>query len=381
MIKIFASILFLSLFISGCFSDEQKQAIKENRIELGDIKINYYSDKSVTSLEVPPDLTSPSYDNSFRLSEYVKDISPNTVNLTNKESLEIGTVLSNQLSSDIELKKSGVRRWLVVNQSPEIVWNLSKQFFKEQGFVIKKSKKEIGIMVTDYLENKKPKIPGKTMGFFRSMIAEQIENVNYTLPVVDRYHLRIEPLESGSKTELHLAISSMAEVISGTGDNQTTYWQKQERNIPLENEMLLSLMSYLGGDSAEARAKIISSKDENKLLVDVSDGLNGYAKLVFNVSFIDAWDNLAWAILESDIEIEDKDLKEKTFYLALTPDQGFMSKLLGDRAARKTYQIQLKEISDSRTEVFFNDVSEENEVETKKYSYEFFNQIKKLLLN
>ena len=59
----------ITLLLSGCFSEEQKQTIKNNRIELGDIKINYYSDKSVTSLEIPPDLTSPSYENSFRISE------------------------------------------------------------------------------------------------------------------------------------------------------------------------------------------------------------------------------------------------------------------------------------------------------------------------
>ena len=56
MIRIYSSILLISLFISGCFSEEVKQTIKENRVQLGDVKINYYSDKSVTSLEVPPDL-------------------------------------------------------------------------------------------------------------------------------------------------------------------------------------------------------------------------------------------------------------------------------------------------------------------------------------
>jgi len=59
MIRIYSSILLISLFISGCFSEEVKQTIKENRVQLGDVKINYYSDKSVTSLEVPPDLTAP----------------------------------------------------------------------------------------------------------------------------------------------------------------------------------------------------------------------------------------------------------------------------------------------------------------------------------
>ena len=85
MIRIITSFIFIVFFLNGCLSDDQKQTIKENRIELGDIKINYYSDKSVTSLEVPPDLTSPSYENSFRISEFASGVDSKTVNLTNKE--------------------------------------------------------------------------------------------------------------------------------------------------------------------------------------------------------------------------------------------------------------------------------------------------------
>jgi len=142
MIRIITSFIFIVFFLNGCLSDDQKQTIKENRIELGDIKINYYSDKSVTSLEVPPDLTSPSYENSFRISEFADGIDPNIVNLTDDESKTPRTQIILAVPADIEVKKSGTRRWLVINKKPEIVWDLSRQFLKEQGFVIKKSNKK-----------------------------------------------------------------------------------------------------------------------------------------------------------------------------------------------------------------------------------------------
>jgi len=83
MIKITLFVTPFIFFLSGCFStDSNDKTIKQDRIELGNIKINYYSDKSVSSLEVPPDLTSPDYQNSFRLSELVTDIKNNTVNLS-----------------------------------------------------------------------------------------------------------------------------------------------------------------------------------------------------------------------------------------------------------------------------------------------------------
>jgi len=377
MIRVYLPIFLLSLFISGCFSEEQKQTIKENRIELGDIKINYYSDKSVTSLEVPPDLTQPSYENSFRLSELVTDVESNTINLTNKE-IEKKEEKVFVTPADIKVKKSGNRRWLIVNKKPQVVWDLSRQFLKENGFVIKKSNKKTGIMETDFLENK-PKIPSKSLGVIRSFL-EEIDNVSYTLPIVDSYKVRIEPLDSGNKSEVHLSIFSMAEVISGTGKDETTFWQASEKNYALETEMLYSLMLYLGGDSANARERIVNAQEEGKITVSLDDGLNGYAKLQFRLNMIDAWDNISWALSDLNVILEDKDIKEKTFYIrvARTSDKGIMSKIFGEDAIFNTYQLQLKEISPMLTEVYFNDVSEINETETKQFSYEFLGKIQKL---
>ena len=378
MIKNYLPILLLSIFIGGCFSNDQKQTIKENRVQLGEIKINYYADKSVTSLEIPPDLTSPTFENSFRISEFANDINPNTVNLTNKEN-EDKTQKIIAAPADIEVKKSGNRRWLIVDKNPEIIWNLSKQFFKDNGFVIKKSNKKIGIMETDFLENK-PKIPAKSLGLIRSFLEAQIENVSYTLPIVDSYKIRIEPLDDGKKSEVHLSLFSMAEVISGSGKDETTYWQASEKNIALENEMLYSLMLYLGGDTALAREKIVNAKDEGKISVALLDGLNKYAKLQFKLNLIDTWDNISWALSELNIVVEDKDLKEKTFYIqaARTADKGVFSKLFGEDAIFQSYQIQLKEVGLNKTEVIFNDISEKNESDTKDFSYDFFGQIQKL---
>jgi len=379
MIRIITSFIFIVFFLNGCLSDDQKQTIKENRIELGDIKINYYSDKSVTSLEVPPDLTSPSYENSFRISEFADGIDPNIVNLTDDESKTPRTPIILAVPADIEVKKSGTRRWLVINKKPEIVWDLSRQFLKEQGFVIKKSNKKIGIMETDFLENK-PEIPAKSMGFIRAALQSQIDNVSYTLPSVDSYKVRIEPIDSGNKSEVHLSVSSMAEVITGSGKDETTLWQSQERNVPLENEMLYQLMIYLGGNSADAREKIVNAKEEGKIAVSLADGLNGFAKLQFSLNLIDTWDNMAWALSDLNVNLEDKDIKEKTFYIqvARTADKGIFSRMFGEDAIFKSYQLQLKEISQNLTEVYFNDVSEAYEKETKEFSYDFLGKIQKL---
>jgi len=367
MIRILSLMTFVFL-LNGCLTQQQKEIINENRIENKQISINYYSDKSVTSLEVPPDLTSPEYINAFRVREFAKDVSLNTVNLTNTDLLSDVKKKVFDIPADIQIKTSGTRKWLEVDKNSEVLWNLSMQFLKDNGFVIDKSNKKIGIMETNYLENK-PVIPASSMGWVRSMLASQIGNVTYTLPSVDSYKIRIESLNE-TKSEVHLSLSSMAEVITGYGKAETTLWQYKERDVALETEMLYKLMLYFGSESAEAREKIINAQKKSQLVIKKDLDINGYTKLIFNFGIEDTWDNVNWALSNMNVDIEDKDIKEKSFYIniARTSDKGLFTNLFGDEAVKKVFRLSLKLKSSQETELIFYDVSEKNEEETKEFS-------------
>jgi len=374
-INFFTLALFFT-FLGGCFED-QIEIIKENRMDVKQVKINYYGDKSVNSLEVPPDLTSPDYENSFRIREFVEDIDVNVVNLSNTNEIIEKNQKVLAVPTDITIKRSGTRKWLIVEKDTEAVWSLSKQFLRDYGFVINKINKETGVMETNYLENK-PKIPSSTMGWFRSALESKIDNVSYTLPSVDSYKIRIEPIEGGKKTEVHLSLNSMAEVITGSGKDETTLWQYKERDVNLESEMLYNLMIYLGSDAANAREKIIEAQTESKLIIKNETDINGYAKLVFNFGIEATWDNIAWALNDLNVEIESKDVKEKAFYIraARTSDKGIFTKMFGDDAVRQVFRVSLKSTNNTKTEVLFFDVSEKNEKETKEFSFDLMKQIK-----
>jgi len=374
MIRLLTLMGFL-FFLSGCLTQQQKQTIKDNRIENKQISINYYSDKSVTSLEVPPDLTSPEYENSFRVREFAKDISMNTVNLTNTVDIIENKQKVFDVPANISIKTSGTRKWLEVDKNSEVLWNLSKQFLRENGFVIDKSNKKIGIMETNYLENK-PEIPAASMGWIRSMLASQIDNVTYTLPSVDSYKIRIEPIND-IKTEVHLSLSSMAEVITGYGKDETTLWQHKERDVALETEMLYKLMLYFGSDSAVAREKIINAQKESQLVIKKDKDINGYTKLIFNFGIEETWDNVSWALNNMNLDIEDKDVKEKSFYIniARTSDKGLFTKIFGDDAVKKAFRLSLRLNSNQETELIFYDISEKNEEETKQFSNDLMQEI------
>ena len=366
----------LTLSLTGCFSTDVKKEV--NTSILGERDIKYYSNKTVTSLEVPPDLTKPSSQNAFKLSEYVSNIQEDTISFSNKDNVikEASSIL--RVPSNIQVMRAGERRWLVVDKKSDDVWNLSKSFFKSHGFAIKKTNKKIGLMETDFLENH-PDVPDQSLGVIRSMLKRAIA-ARYALPIVDKYRIRIEPNESGDKSVVNLSLTSMEEVITKAGkDDENTIWQSRPKDQVLETEMLYRLMTFLGSDHAVAREKILAAKEEQQLTVSIEKGIGGYAKLVFSLARYDTWDNLGWALDQLNVDVEDKDVKEGSFYIniARSVDQGLWSRMFGDDAIKKSFQIMVKQINSDTTEVYFNDLSEENEQETIDFSYEFLGDIAK----
>ena len=77
---------FFVLFLSGCMSigGDVKTEEEKQREAFLDKKINYYSDKTVSSLVVPPDLTKPSSQKAFKLSQYVANAPEKTIDFSGK---------------------------------------------------------------------------------------------------------------------------------------------------------------------------------------------------------------------------------------------------------------------------------------------------------
>ena len=88
---------------------------------------------------------------------------------------------------------------------------------------------------------------------------------------------------------------------------------------------------------------------------------------------------MGWALDQLNVDVEDKDVKEGSFYInvARTEDQGLWSRMFGDDAIKKSFQILVRQTASDATEVYFNDISEENEQATIDFSHEFLGNIAK----
>ena len=340
--------IFIALLLTSCsmFSDPVK------KIGLGERVVNYQSDDTVDSLIIPPDLTKPNSQGMF--AENVK-LDDNIF-----QSIEV---------QNVEIKRDAYRRWLLVDMAPSEVWLLSKEFFRSFGFKIEKENQKIGILETDYLEID-TKVPDKSLGAIRAALSKAL-NTQYGLPIADKYRIRIESLDDSNQSEVYLTLTSIGEVIQG----EQRVWQSREKDVELETEMLLNLMVFLGSDRSEAINKIQASNEKPESPVSVIKSENGYATLVFPYNKKQTWSYLGWALDELYIDVEDRDVIEGSYYINVVEDKGFFSKLLSTVSPTQTYQLIVKQVDESFSQVIFVDLSEENEQDTIDYSFTFFNEL------
>ena len=344
----YINIALISLLLVSC--SKVTNPVKE--IGLGSRDINYQADEKVDSLIIPPDLTEPS---TLQALTEVEEIADDNQVI--------------QRVQNIEIQRDKYRRWLLVEIPPSDVWALSKEFFRSYGFKIEKENKKIGLIETDYLEID-TNVPDKSLGAIRSQLSKLLKT-QYGLPIADRYRIRIEPSDVPMKSEIYLTLSSIGEVVNGS----TRVWQAREKDVELETEMLLRLMLFLGDDRSDAITKIQSNINEN--VIDISVGLseNGFASLIFPFDKKESWQLLGWALDELNVDIDDRDQIESSYFINVTPDKSFFSKLMATASITKTYQLILKEDSNAHTRVIFVDISEENDEKAISYSEELFNQI------
>ena len=344
----YLTIICISLLAVSC----SKITDPVKKIGLGSRVVNYQADEKVDSLIIPPDLTTPESQGAF--TKVIED--------------SIDDIVINK-SKNVEVMRDKYRRWLVVDMTPDEVWMLSKEFFRSYNFKIEKENRKIGILETDYLEIETI-VPDKSLGAIRASLAKVLQT-QYGLPIADKYRVRIEPIKDQTKSEVYLTLSSIGEVANGA----MRVWQAREKDVELETEMLLKLMIFLGSEREEAISKIQFNNTSAESVASVTTFEDDYATLVFPYDKKQSWEFLGWALDELNVDVNDRDPIEGSYFIKPTLKKGLMSMMLTSSASKKTYQLIIKEVGAFESYVIFTDLSEENDTDSIDYSYELFNKI------
>ena len=224
---------------------------------LPDRRPDYRQSTLSQPLEIPPDLTSSTIDDTL----VVPELNPAGSAKLSAYSSERGgpqpqvkkaeAVLP--LQAGITLEQAGNQRWLVVSAPPDQVWPKVREFWTRNGFALKRDDPTIGIMETDWLENRAD-IPQDGI---RAVLKKYLD-VLYSAPTRDRFRVRLERAAGGNATDVYLTHSGVEEVAVGGASasaSNTYIWQRRPSDPELEAEMLNRLMVYLGASEKRAEAQ------------------------------------------------------------------------------------------------------------------------------
>ena len=288
-------------------------------------KIDYRSAQRGNALEVPPDLTQLTRDSRYTLPGEAATASG--YQATAGAPAQPGDTALQQLG-DVRVERAGNQRWLVVDRPPEQLWGAVRDFWKDNGFVLDIDQEKLGIMETDWAENR-AKIP---QDFIRNTLGRLIDNL-YATGERDRFRTRFERNAAGG-TEIYISHRGMEEVYT-TAQKDNTIWQPRASDVELETEFLRRLMVALGGVTEE-QAKAAASPAAAAPSPIRQITVDGAPALQFTDNFYRAWRRVGLSLDRTGFTVEDRDRSEGIYYVRFVvpnPDSsskpGLFSRLFG----------------------------------------------------
>lgn len=315
-----------------------------------DYKSASKKDAVAPTLDVPPDLSQISRDNRYSIPDNsgtltasgynakINGTAPNSaapvVATSSAQTVAINAV------DNMRIERDGSQRWLLVPQTPEMLWPKIKQFWQENGFLIATESEVTGTMETDWAENR-AKIPDD---FIRKTIGYVFDSL-YSTGERDRYRTRLERHADGS-TEIYISQSGVEEVYVGS-DKETTKWAARPNDPGLEAVFLTRLMVSLGSTPEKAKEMVGTPVNLTVKASLVKDGAT--SRVDVDEAFDRTWRRVGLALDRVGFTVEDRD-RAKGIYFVRYVDQddvkneGFFSKLFStDKDAEaKRYRIFVK---------------------------------------
>ena len=284
-------------------------------------KINYKSASKASTLEVPPDLTQLRKDSRYILDS--NSAAASGFQGTPVKASDNGTASNS--AGDARMERSGNQRYLVVNRPADKVWSVLQDFWKDNGFTLSTDQADLGIMETDWAENR-AKLP---QDFVRRTLGRVLDSI-YSTGERDRFRTRIERNAQGG-VEIYISHRGMIENYKGQYKDQTL-WEPRPADPELEIEFMRRLMLKFGGATAPVTAAVKATpavavagtqvtKVNNQPVIDVNDDLDR------------TWRRLGVALDRTSFTVEDRDRSKGVYFVRYVPagsvgkEPGFFAKL------------------------------------------------------
>ena len=301
-------------------------------------KVDYTSAKRVSTLEVPPDLTQLNRESRYAMpgsivtaTGYQASAPKQTVSTA---ATEVG---------DVRIERAGNQRWIVVKRPAEKLWQPVRDFWQENGFVLIQDQEALGLMETDWAENR-AKLP---QDFIRNALGKMLDSL-YSTGERDKFRTRIERNAAG-ETEIYVSHRGMVEVYADKAKDTTT-WQPRAADTSLETEFLRRLMVKLGVSQEVAKAQAASAPVQSRARLVGAAGAPTAVEV--DDSFDRAWRRVGLALDRTGFTVEDRDRAKGIYFVRYVEptdpaakEPGFLSKLFTSSkpdAKPQQYRVQLQ---------------------------------------
>ena len=314
-------------------------------------KVDYKSsgNAKAPSLDIPPDLT--------QLARETRYVVPGTAVSANSYQVgqtQASTVVPTAALSvgDVRIERAGSQRWLVVNRPADKLWSPVRDFWLESGFLLAQDQENLGIMETDYAENR-AKLP---QDFIRNTIGKIFDSL-YSTGERDKFRTRLERRPDGG-TEIYVSHRGMVEIVTGDtaskpsgGDG--TIWQPRPADPELEAEFLRRMMVKLGVTQEQSKTLVATGAPRQTSRVA---NVNSVPVVQLDEGFDRAWRRVGLALDRTGFTVEDRDRTQGTYFVRYVEpvtnkaEPGFFSKLFSGSApaaAPLKYRIAVKSQGES----------------------------------
>ena len=285
-------------------------------------KVDYKSAGKAPSLEIPPDLSQLSQQSRYAIPG--KPVTASSLNASQPTSGKVQSV-GIVAQGDVKIERVGNKRWLVVKRPAAQLWNPVREFWQESGFLLTIDQPNLGIMETDWAENR-AKLPQDVI---RATVGKLLDSV-YSTGEMDKFRTRMETGPDGA-TEIFISHRGMIEQYNNK-DNTSTIWTNREVDSELEAEFLKRLMVKLGTSQEQAQALIASSVSREKVARVTT--INGVPVMQLDDNFDQAWRRVGLALDRTGFSVEDRDRSQGVYFVryvepGVSKEPGWLGKLFG----------------------------------------------------
>ncbi len=313
-------------------------------------KTQYKNSSTLPPLEVPPDLTAPTRDNRYAVPEAARSTATlSGYQAERRDNKSVGTGGGTTVLPPVEhmhVERAGAQRWLVVEEAPEKLWPAVKDFWQENGFLVKTELPQLGVMETEWAEVRN-RVPETGI---RGFLGRAMDS-RYSSSERDKFRTRLERTVDGKGTEIYISHRGMEEVYTtahdpATGNMGDSRWQPRKSDPELEAEFLRRMMLRLGAQEDRARTQVATATPETR--VEVTKGVDGIDKLEVPEPFDRVWRRVGLALDRVGFTVEDRDRAKGVYFVRYADPElekdprGFLTRLFTNDSKVKAQQYRVQ---------------------------------------